>query len=171
MVLFISVDLRILITGSKQWNTKISPVCFSFISSWSFFYFSFLAALQHMELPGQGSDPCCSHGLCRSNTGSLTHCAGLGIDPATQWSRDAADPTAPQQELLSSSLKPWCDWSIWTKSWHQHHHRLKLGDDTGQVCKVHSPGVCQHCSGGRVQRKHWANSNRSKSPGQRESSQ
>lgn len=35
------------------------------------------------------------------NTCSLTCCARLGIKPATQRSHDAADPVAPQQELLS----------------------------------------------------------------------
>ena len=55
-----------------------------------------------MELLGQGSD--LSHGsdLSRSwgNTGSLTHCARLGIEPVSQHSQDAANPTAPEQELL-----------------------------------------------------------------------
>ena len=35
-----------------------------------------------------------------SNTGSLTHCARLGIEPASQCSRDTTNPTVPQQELL-----------------------------------------------------------------------
>ena len=30
----------------------------------------------------------------------LTHCAGPGIEPASQCSRDAANPTVPQQALL-----------------------------------------------------------------------
>ena len=33
------------------------------------------------------------------NAGSLTHCAGLGIKPASQHSQDATDPVALQQEL------------------------------------------------------------------------
>ena len=33
------------------------------------------------------------------NVGSLTHCAGPGIEPASQLSRDAADSTVPQQDL------------------------------------------------------------------------
>ena len=56
-----------------------------------------------MEFPGQGSDLShswndlsCSCG----NAGSLTLCAGLGIEPASQCSRDAADPVVPQRELL-----------------------------------------------------------------------
>ena len=45
-----------------------------------------------MELPGQGSDLSHSCDLCCScsNTGSLTHCAGPGIKPASQRSRDTA---------------------------------------------------------------------------------
>ena len=30
----------------------------------------------------------------------LTHCARLGIEPASLCSRDIADPAAPQQELF-----------------------------------------------------------------------
>ena len=55
-----------------------------------FFFFgggSFLAAPQHMELLGQGLDWSRSHDLSRScsSTGSLTHCAALGVKPASQW--------------------------------------------------------------------------------------
>ena len=49
-----------------------------------FFWFLFLAIPWHMEFPGHGSDLSCSCG----NAGSLTHCAGLGIKPASQCSRD-----------------------------------------------------------------------------------
>ena len=35
-----------------------------------------------------------------SNTRSLTHCAGLGIEPASQCSRDADSPIVPQWELF-----------------------------------------------------------------------
>ena len=44
------------------------------------FLFSFSAVPWHTESPAQGSDP--SHSC--SNAGSLTHCAGLGIKPASQ---------------------------------------------------------------------------------------
>ena len=46
-------------------------------------FFFFFATLWHMEFPGQGSDPngSCNVYCCCGNTGSLTHCAGLGIDP------------------------------------------------------------------------------------------
>ena len=44
-----------------------------------------LAALRHMEFPGQGSDLSHRCDLCHScgNTGSLTHCAGPGIKPVS----------------------------------------------------------------------------------------
>ena len=48
-----------------------------------FFFFSFLAALWHLEFPGQGSDPSHSwdlQGSC-SNVRSLNHCPGPGIKP------------------------------------------------------------------------------------------
>ena len=35
----------------------------------------------------------------------LTHCAGLGSKSASWFSRDAADPVVPQQELLYAFLK------------------------------------------------------------------
>ena len=65
-------------------------------------FFPFFTATWHMELPGQGSDPSHSRKLSHScgNTGLLTHCAGLGIQPSSQCSQDAADLIAPQQELL-----------------------------------------------------------------------
>ena len=63
---------------------------------------SFLTSLQYMEFLGQGSDPSHScdlhHGY--GDTGSATHCAGPGIKPVSQCSRDATDPVAPQRELL-----------------------------------------------------------------------
>ena len=55
-------------------------------------------------LLGQGSDPSGSCSLRCSNIESLTHCVGLGIKPASQGSRVATNPTAPQQDLLLSFL-------------------------------------------------------------------
>ena len=71
------------------------------------FSFSFLTTPQHMEFPGQGSDPSrgCNLSHSCSNTGSLTHCAGPGIKPVTQCSQDAADPVVPQQELPCVSVE------------------------------------------------------------------
>ena len=68
------------------------------------FFFSFLAATWHMVSPGQGSDPSLSCDLCHScgNMGSLTHCARLGIKPASQCSQNATNPCVPQQELQDS---------------------------------------------------------------------
>lgn len=47
-----------------------------------------------MELQGQGADPSQS-----CSTGSLTHCARLGIRPESQHSQDATDPAATQWDL------------------------------------------------------------------------
>jgi len=54
-----------------------------------------------MEFLSQVSDPSCSSnlGCSSSNTGSLTQCAGLRMELASQLSRDTANPIAPQQEL------------------------------------------------------------------------
>ena len=74
------------------------PVC----SQEGFFFPPFLATPRHKEFPGQGSDRSCSCNLCHScsSVGSLTQCAGLRIETASQHSRDAADPVVPQWELL-----------------------------------------------------------------------
>ena len=66
----------------------------------------FLATLWHMEFLGQGSDPSHSCDLCDicGNTGSLTHCARLGIEPVSQRSRDAAHTVGPQQVLQRKSF-------------------------------------------------------------------
>ena len=71
-----------------------------------FFFFHFLPPPWHMELPGQGSDPSRSCDLSRSysNMGFLTHCAGSRPEPVSQHSQDAADPIAPQRELLCISM-------------------------------------------------------------------
>ena len=60
-----------------------------------------------MEVPSQGSDLRCHVELSHScsNVGSLTHCAGLGIEPVSQLSQNAADPIAPQCELLRILFK------------------------------------------------------------------
>ena len=67
-----------------------------------FFFFShFWPPLWHIELLGQGSD--LNHirdlRLSCGNARSLTHCAGLGIEPMSQCCQDAANPIAPQWEL------------------------------------------------------------------------
>ena len=64
--------------------------------------FPLLATTRHVEFLGQRSDLSCSCDLYHSChiLGSLTHCVWLGIKPASQGSRDTADPVAPQQELF-----------------------------------------------------------------------
>ena len=68
------------------------------------FFCFFLAALWHMEFPGQGSDPSPSCHLlhsCYSHARSLFHCTvlgqGLNLDP--RGSRDATNPVLPEQDL------------------------------------------------------------------------
>ena len=60
-----------------------------------FFFFFFVYRVLY-----QGSDLSCTFNLhCSfSNTGFLTHCAGQGMEPASQCFRNTADPTAPKQE-------------------------------------------------------------------------
>ena len=71
------------------------------------FLFCFLAAPWHEASFGHGSDPSPSCDLYRScgNRGSLTHRAGLGIEPVSRCSRDTANPIAPLQELPMTLYK------------------------------------------------------------------
>ena len=64
--------------------------------------FSSMATRRPLELLGQRSDPSRSlHQSCSwGNNGSLTHCAGQGIEPAFQQSQDTTSPIVPQQKLL-----------------------------------------------------------------------
>ena len=73
------------------------PLCMCLHSQLPFLYLSVWLPPWHVEIPGQGSDLSCSCG----NTGSLTLCAGPGIEPVSWGSRDTADPRAPQWELPS----------------------------------------------------------------------
>ena len=60
----------------------------------------FFGCPSNMEFLGQGSDLSHSCNLsCCYSTRALNHCAGLGIEPVSQSSQDAADPVAPQREL------------------------------------------------------------------------
>ena len=69
----------------------------------------FLAALRHVEFPGQGSDLSCSCTPVANYTAAgarpdpLTHCARPGIEPVSWQCRDTADPTAPQRECPKSN--------------------------------------------------------------------
>ena len=72
------------------------------ICDFLFVFFPFLVDPQHKEFSCQGSD--LSHSLDQSwscgNTRSLTHCAGLRIEPMSLCSQGTTNPVAPQQELL-----------------------------------------------------------------------
>ena len=74
------------------------------VNSGFFFFSPFLASPQPMESQGQRSDPSHSPDPSRgcSNAGSLTHCAGPGIKPASQRSQDAANPILNSGWFLNS---------------------------------------------------------------------
>ena len=90
----------------------------SLLRKWVYiFHLLFPALNQRLGLRGVLLILCfCFFGLLRSKRNSwvrnqiqaatmayartLTHCAGLGIEPSSQNCRDTADPTAPQWELL-----------------------------------------------------------------------
>ena len=59
-----------------------------------FCFFFFFAALRRMEFLGQESDlsRSCDLRCSGGNARSLTHCAGLGMEPVSQGSRDTTDP-------------------------------------------------------------------------------
>ena len=77
--------------------------------------FKFLTVLQHMEFPGQGSDPRCSFDL------SAMLDTEPGIKPATQLSQGTTDPIELQWELIVSSL--------YAVSAYERFHRNPLSSD------------------------------------------
>ena len=89
-------NFLIWVTGLVVWYHYLPRFLFYF-----YLFISFLVSLWHMKFLAQESDlshscnPCCS---C-SNTGSLTHCARLGIKAVCQHCRDAADHIVSQWEL------------------------------------------------------------------------
>lgn len=85
---------------------KISNILSVQMDTISFFCCSFLAAPRHVECLGQGSDPSqiCDLSRSCSKASSLNHCAGLGIEPPSQWSQDAINSIMPQQELHNFTL-------------------------------------------------------------------
>ena len=92
-------------------KSGINLETFLFVCFFFFFFFIFGPPhMWHLEFPGQGSDLSCSSDLSQSysQAGSLTHCAGLGIKPLSQRFQDAADPFAPQQELLCLTSNELC---------------------------------------------------------------
>ena len=77
------------------------------VSFFIYLFIFFLGRPMAYGVPRPGLDPSLSFNLRHScsNAGSLTHCAGLGIEPASQGSQDTADPIAPQQELPRAGFK------------------------------------------------------------------
>ena len=124
-------------SGWRQYQAKLCVLHSSLLSCMQhllthtlveFFFFlfwSFLAALRHMEFLGQGTDPSCSCNLSCScgDPGSLTHRARLGIKPAFQCSQDSADPVVPQWELLNFNTSV--------------HH--PLNQILMQITRIHNP--------------------------------
>ena len=96
----------------------------------SFFSSLILATSWHMEFLGQKPDLSCRCDLhCHScsNARSLTPCAKVGIEPASQGASDTADRVAPQQELqeLSSLETFFCHIrEEIPRSLHKVHQRL-----------------------------------------------
>ena len=65
---------------------------------WKLFFFFFGCPRAYgFPRPGIRSGHCC-------NSRSLTHCVGLGVEPASQCSRDTSDLIGPQQELLDGTF-------------------------------------------------------------------
>ena len=60
---------------------------------------SFVCVRKVLCFPPINQVPLLCNDSC-SNTGCFTHCAGPGIEPVSQCSRDATNPLMPQQELL-----------------------------------------------------------------------
>ena len=80
-----------------QQQLKTTKYC-----TYTFFFFLFWPPLGIWSSQGQESDLSHSPDLsCRcGNMGSLTHCARARIKPVSQRSQNAADPIAPQWEVL-----------------------------------------------------------------------
>ena len=93
-----------------------SLLLYTFRSSIHLEIFSFFFSgphLQHMEFLGQGSDPsqtCDPHCSC-FNTGSLTHCARLGIEPVSWGCRDSPSRCAtvekPRMIFIETKTLQW----------------------------------------------------------------
>ena len=82
-----------------------SYLAFSFSS-----FFLFLTTLQHMEFPGRETpDPSCSCDLYSNcgNTRSLTHCAGLGTEPAERLLIPLHHSRNPTFSSFNSKISKW----------------------------------------------------------------
>ena len=86
---------------SATMETGMQMIPASLVFCCCFVLLPFLATPRHMELPGQGSELSrnCDPSHSCGNARSLTHCAGPGIKPRCQHSRDSANAVAPQREL------------------------------------------------------------------------
>ena len=75
------------------------------ITKWDFFFFFLLFLgphLRHMEVPKLGVESelqLLAYATAHGNTGSLTHSARSGIEPATSWFLVRFVSSAPRQEL------------------------------------------------------------------------
>lgn len=93
-------------TALPQISASFCFITWMFV--WFLFFFVCFGRPMAYEFPGQGSDanhtcdPC--HSCC--SPGSLSSCARPVIKLASQHSRDAADPTAPQGQPLDLFLSP-----------------------------------------------------------------
>lgn len=102
--------------GLKEWIKMLTHLYAVFERLIYLFIYLFWAALWHMEFLDQGSDPTHSCDLSHScgNTRSLTHCARLRFEPASQHSQDVSDPISPQWERQRDSLR-YKDTEGWSK--------------------------------------------------------
>ena len=71
-----------------------------------FFFFSFFghSAESHSQARDQIQTKVVTYATAAAALDALTHCARLGIQPASWHCRDATDPTEPKQELQTSIL-------------------------------------------------------------------
>lgn len=69
------------------------------------FFFSGCPATYRVPRPGiRDPSRSCNLQCTCGNTGFLTHCVWPGIEPSSQHSQDATDPSVPQWELLVTSF-------------------------------------------------------------------
>ena len=95
-------------TGIKSEETSIRYTAFCFVLFFSLFFlpFFFFSSFGHpvaYGVPRPGITSNLSHNC--GNARSLTHCAGPGIEPASQHSRDAANPVRHTGNSLFPFLK------------------------------------------------------------------
>ena len=99
-----------------------------YLFKYLFIYLS-LATSQHMEFPDQGSDLSCI------NSGSLTHCAGPGIEPSSQCSRDTTNPIVPQRELLNGPSDQRMQSGGWWGGWPSMNVTRPMEEEPESTCR------------------------------------